>query len=103
MLSTPPFATIRPVPGEKAIRPQEDASPRPPLAESGIGGNSFAVDARGLRVGRAWHGRGIEGGRVAQGKAGADRSILEPAYFQRSILTSTSLTSTSPLASSVVF
>ena len=61
----PPFATIRPVPGEEAIRPQEDAPPRPPLAVSGISGNSFAGDAKGLRVGRAWHDRGTDGGRVA--------------------------------------
>ena len=89
MLSTPPFATICPVPGEEAISPQEDAFPRLPLAESGIGGNSYAGDARGLRMGRAWHGRGTEGGRGSHGRAGADRGVLEPAYFQRSILTST--------------
>ena len=39
MLRTPPLARIRPVPGEGAIRPLEGAFSRPPLAESGIGGN----------------------------------------------------------------
>ena len=79
-----PFPRTRPHPGERATRPREDASPRPPLAESGISGNPVAGDTEGWCVGWAWHGRGADGGRVAQGRAGANRGILELAYFQRS-------------------
>ena len=58
--------------GSERPRPRVGASTRPPLSESGIGGISFAGDTEGRRVGRAWHGRGAEGGRVAHRRAGAE-------------------------------
>ena len=33
VMKTPPFAGIRPVPGDRATRPREGTFPRPPLTE----------------------------------------------------------------------
>ena len=59
--------TILRHPGERAIRPREDASPRPTLAKSVIGARPFAGVTEGCRVGRAWHHSVAVGGRVELG------------------------------------
>ena len=72
MMGNPSFPADPPFPGSERPRPRVGASPRPLLSESSIGGSSSAGDTEGRRVGRAWHGRGAEGGRVAHRRAGAE-------------------------------
>ena len=59
--------TIPRHPEERAIRPREDASPRPSRAESVIGARSFAEVTEGCCVGRAWRHSEAAGGRVELG------------------------------------
>jgi len=61
------FLTILRHPGARAIRPREDASPRPPLAESVIGARSFAEVTEGCCVGRAWRHSKAVGRRMELG------------------------------------
>ena len=61
------FLTILRYPGERAILPREDASPRPPLAESVFGARSSAGATEGCGVGMAWRHREAPGGRVELG------------------------------------
>ncbi|CAM9769267.1 unnamed protein product, partial [Laminaria digitata] len=52
----------RRISGDRASRPREAASPRPPLAELGVGPRSCAGDREGCCVGGPWlHSRGPGG------------------------------------------
>lgn len=65
--------------GERAGGPQKSAFSPLGLAEFGPGGRSVAGGAEGCCVGRTWHGRVAERGRVLRGKAGCPPGILKPA------------------------
>ena len=67
ILRYPGERAILPRPGERAILPREDASPRPPLAESVFGARSSAGATEGCGVGMAWRHREAPGGRVELG------------------------------------
>ena len=82
------FFTILLHPGERASRPREGVSPRPPLAESVIGARSFAMASEGCCAGQAWSHREAAGGRVELGSCSYFLGMLQQKYFQRSVLTS---------------
>ena len=71
MLGNPSFPADPP-PSRGASDPSPGGRLSTPPALGGIGGISFAGDTEGRCVGRAWHGRGAEGGRVAHCRAGAE-------------------------------